>query len=91
MAHQHLIWLSSNIKPLSGRNNTQAEFITRLPSSLHLQGDWEIGLAQITFCKSWYNITKPQLIGLETKNHKFPDFREVLLPGCYDEPSFLAN
>ena len=88
---QHLVWLSSNIKPLSGRINTQAEFVTRLSFPLQLQGDWEIGLAQITFCKSWFNITQPQLIGLETRSHPFPDFRGVLLPGCYEEPSMLAN
>jgi hypothetical protein len=37
-------------------NNTLASFTTRLPEMLDLDGSWEIGLAEIQYPHSWYNV-----------------------------------
>lgn len=37
-------------------NNTLSHYITRLPHTLDLDGSWEIGLAEIQYPHSWYNV-----------------------------------
>jgi hypothetical protein len=39
-------------------NNTLTHFTTRLPQMMDLDGSWEIGLAEIQYQHSWYNIKK---------------------------------
>ena len=35
--------------------NTSADFRVHLPNTICLSGDWEVGLAEITYVKSWNN------------------------------------
>jgi hypothetical protein len=37
-------------------NNTVARFITRLPERIRLEGDYEMGLAEIIYPHTWYNV-----------------------------------
>ena len=37
-------------------DNTLSHYITRLPRTLDLDGSWEIGLAEIQYPHSWYNV-----------------------------------
>ena len=37
-------------------NNALAEYKVKLPSHLSLEGNWEVGLASITFPRTWYTI-----------------------------------
>ena len=37
-------------------DNTIAHYVTKLPERIHLDGDYEIGLAEIIYPHSWYNI-----------------------------------
>jgi hypothetical protein len=39
-------------------HNTLTHFTTRLPQMMNLDGSWEIGLAEIQYPYSWYNIKK---------------------------------
>jgi hypothetical protein len=39
-------------------DNTLTHFTTRLPQMMDLDGSWEIGLAEIQYPHSWYNIKK---------------------------------
>ena len=39
-------------------DNTLTEFITKLPSTIELTGEWEVGLAEMMFPRSWYTIPK---------------------------------
>lgn len=39
-------------------SNTVAKYTTRLPSVLELNGQWEVGLSEIIYSRSWYNIDK---------------------------------
>ena len=38
------------------KKNTQSEFQIQLPEPIELKGDWEVGLAEIQYPSSWYNI-----------------------------------
>jgi hypothetical protein len=42
--------------------NTLTEFTTKLPSTIELTSEWEVGLAEIMFPRSWYTIPKEGLI-----------------------------
>jgi len=37
-------------------NNTVARFVTRLPERIRLEGDYEMGLAEIIYPHTWYNV-----------------------------------
>ena len=37
-------------------NNTVARFVTKLPERIHLEGDYEMALAEIIYPHSWYNV-----------------------------------
>lgn len=37
-------------------NNTVAKYTTKLPTMIELDGDYEVGLAEITYPRSYYNI-----------------------------------
>ena len=43
-------------------NNTAAHYFTKLPKDVSLDGEWEVGLAEIDFPHSWFNVPKPQTI-----------------------------
>ena len=36
--------------------NTLTSFTTRLPNSIRLEGDWDVGLVEIQYPHNWYNI-----------------------------------
>jgi hypothetical protein len=36
--------------------NTIANFTTKLPAHISLDGKWEVGLSEISYTKSWYNV-----------------------------------
>src|ERR1700759_1580169 len=38
--------------------HTLTEFITKLPSTIELTGEWEVGLAEMMFPRTWYTIPK---------------------------------
>jgi hypothetical protein len=48
------VTLISNNK--SNSKNTPADFTTYLPQTFDLQGEWECGLVELSFQRSWYNI-----------------------------------
>ena len=37
-------------------DNTMTEFRVKLPHTIHLSGDWEVGLAEISYPVNWSNI-----------------------------------
>ena len=42
--------------------NTLTHYFTQLPKAVDITGDWEVGLAEIQYPHSWYNITEPASI-----------------------------
>ena len=41
-------------------DNTLSSFTTRLPNSIDLDGDWEVGLVEIQYPHNWYNVPKDE-------------------------------
>ena len=37
-------------------NNVMAEYVTRLPKMIDLKGEWEVGLVEMQYPRSWHNI-----------------------------------
>ena len=68
MTHFYLT-LPSNSSQQFFPSNTLTEFTTKLPSTIELTNEWEVGLAEIMFPRSWYTIPKDGLI-------IFVDYRE---------------
>ena len=57
MSHFYLT-LPSNSSEQYFPNNTLTDFTTKLASTIELTGEWEVGLAEIMFPRSWYTIPK---------------------------------
>ncbi|GFT78283.1 uncharacterized protein TNCV_4451421 [Trichonephila clavipes] len=66
--------------------NKISHFKTQLPSSVYLNGEWEVGLSEIIFPHSWLNVN-------ETNNYfryKFGDgnisstVKQTIDVGCYE-------
>ena len=60
MTHFYLT-LPSNSSQLHFPDNTLTEFTTKLASTIELTDEWEVGLAEIMFPRSWYTIPKDGL------------------------------
>lgn len=56
MANQFYLTLPSNSQP----TNTSAIFETILPINMHLDGEWEVGLAEIIYAYTWNNVSSGQ-------------------------------
>ena len=39
-------------------DNKRSKFVTKLSRTLQLDGEWEVGLAEIVYPHTWYNIRK---------------------------------
>jgi len=66
MKMEHIITLQSNVT-LQNSSNTIASFITPLSQRLNLDGSWVVGISEIQYKKSWYNILEPTKIKLFAK------------------------
>lgn len=65
-------------------DNKISQFTTQLPTAINLnQGDWEVGLADIIYPHTWYNIRDDNnLFGFELGDGKLQGRR--LPAGCYE-------
>jgi hypothetical protein len=71
-------------------NNTLASFTTRLPEMLDLDGSWEIGLAEIQYPHSWYNVRINEVWVLFTDGH-YEKHVLVLPEGYYASPKRIVK
>lgn len=61
MEEMYITLVSNN---RSNDSNTVASFITRLPKRMEFDRDWMIGLSEVTFTKSWFNVKEDSPIVL---------------------------
>ena len=54
--------LPSNSSMTFHPDNTLTHYFTQLPKTIDVTGDWEVGLAEIQYPHSWYNIMEPASI-----------------------------
>lgn len=92
MSDSFYLTLPSNVK--SYADNTIGSYVTYLPNTLKVDDDWVVGLAEITYTRSWYNISEPQRLTIfvdtpTPESGRFLeeiDFEEFILdlqPGSY--------
>jgi hypothetical protein len=76
--------LLSNVKSHeSHRENTVAHFVTKLADKITLNEEWEVGLSEISYTKSWYNISQNQSINVFTTNKQIWSNEEAVLRSGY--------
>ena len=78
--------LPSNSSMEYFEDNKVNNFVTKLPQSIELTGNWEVGLVDIQFPVNWTNLTKAQgkvLISLYNERHEAIDLFGVELEGGY--------
>lgn len=86
MNSQFYLTLPSNTE----KDGTASNFRVKLPNKIKLEGDWEVGLAEIIYPYSWYNISSRDqnnmiYIKLSNVNGKKYIFDKVyILPGYYE-------
>jgi hypothetical protein len=79
------VTLVSNVKCVSQYGkNTIAEFKTQLGRKFSLVGDWVVGVAEVSYTKSWYNVLFPHKIilfdemGTVYNNEDFTETNDIL-------------
>ena len=58
MESEFYVMLPSNSSMEYFPNNQTSNFVTNLSRTLQLDGEWEVGLAEIDYPHTWYNIHK---------------------------------
>ena len=56
---EFFITLPSNVKSITSEPNTIANYITKLPQRIILNGKWQVALVEISYPLTWYNINRP--------------------------------
>jgi hypothetical protein len=91
MSHFH-VTLPSDSSMSYFPDNTIAHFTTQLPETIQLDGDYEVGLAEIIYPHSWYNLDnlrRQYWVGVK------PEGREVrsyyVKSGFYADGTVFAN
>lgn len=80
--------LVSNVE---GENNTLAHFTTTLPRDISLDGQWSVGLSEIQYTKSWFNINKYYSVGITDDSFTTYQSPERVVPGMYESPLNLIS
>ena len=73
-------------------DNTLTHFITKLPRTIDLDGGWEVGLAEIQYPHTWYNVRENDgwMVILDRTNTS--DFRKFKVSeGYYPTPQALVK
>ena len=90
------ITLPSNSSMKYFPNNTLTHFTTQLPQPIQLKGEWEVGLVEIQYPRSWYNVREGK-VWLTLSHIDRPDdggartHRLVLPEGYYPTPTSLIR
>ena len=72
-------------------NNTVTNYVTKLCKPINLQGDWEVGLAEIQYPHTWYNINPSDVVMRLKTSKGAPVYNTRLKPGLYDTPRKLIR
>ena len=79
--------LSSNSSTDVYSENTIANFKTKLPNRIELDGQWEVGIAEMQYPHSWYNLREEdglsKVLTLDS-NGALVIFNARISPGYYD-------
>ena len=71
-------------------NNTLSEYTTKLPQEINLEEFWEVGVAEIGYPHTWYNISREGEYWLRYE-YKHRIVRVTLLPGFYGSSKDIVD
>lgn len=89
MCDELYLTLVSNNK--TDDNNTIASFTTNLPRKFEFENDWVVGLSEITFTKSWFNVRENALITVIDDLHNEYGSYSYVRPGYYSSEQELVD
>ena len=82
--------LPSNSSAAFFPDNTLTHYFTKLPHAIDLKGgEWEVGLVEIQYPHTWYNIRAEE--GWVDLEIDAVIYHGVLKPGFYSTPSLLVK
>jgi hypothetical protein len=91
MSHFHLT-LPSNASMKYYPDNTVAKYTTKLSNRIELDGDWEVGLAEIIYPYSWYNMKEEIMTEYVWKSKRgHYDYNYKIRAGHYQNPSQIVK
>jgi hypothetical protein len=94
MSHFHLT-LPSNASMKYYPGNTVAKYTTKLSNRIELDGDWEVGLAEIIYPNSWYNMKEEYMKEYIWKNSQLErglyDYNHKIRAGHYQNPAQIIK
>ena len=71
-------------------NNTLSDYTNKLPQKINLEGSWEVEIAEISYPRTWYNVSEEGEYWLRYE-YKRRVVRVTLLPGFYGSPKDIVN
>lgn len=71
MGESFYVTLPSNVKG-HRKSNTIGNFVTELPRKLKLSKEWKVGLVEIQYTSSWYNLKKDEEVRIVSGVSKIP-------------------
>lgn len=78
--------LPSNSSMVHYPDNKASHFYTKLPQTVDLSAEYEVGLSEIQFTNSYLNITEGDYYFQFESDPKEPMFMAILAAGLYDKP-----
>lgn len=80
-------------------DNTLTDYITLLPNTIDLEGDWEVGLVEIQYPHNWHNVsgsTNERMFEIRLPSTDNPEgpmetYLFALYAGYYPTPEFLVK
>ena len=72
-------------------DNTLNNFTVKLPRNIDLDGQWEVGLVEIQYPHSWYNVQEHEAWLLINTSPVDAPHRTYLKAGMYDNPKKLVQ
>ena len=84
------IFLPSNVRDFNGKN-TIGNYVTPLPIPIKLDSEWEIGLTEILYTKTRYNVFEPVNLQLMTEDRALTIQVCSFSAGCYRDITNLIN
>ncbi len=84
--------LPSNASMKTYPNNTLSHYYTTLPKRVRLEGEWECGLVEVHYTRSWYNMTDGHVdVFITDDDNRFVGFPIALEPQVIDDVADLVK
>ncbi|KAJ8042584.1 hypothetical protein HOLleu_09369 [Holothuria leucospilota] len=89
MASSFYVTLPSNSSPEVYPDNTLTHFRVKLPQPITLEGQWEVGLAEIVYPHQWYNLDEESTYSYTANGEQW--WTKRIPPGYYRNEAGLLN